>query len=100
MNHNHSRCRILCFNSTVTNAFVYWSQGCGAIIAAAKANTTVSDIIEIGKCWYDKYSGYTLGSRGDIVNAFAKPILKSLIEFKVLGALTVFTSLFKSSDSI
>ena len=53
---------------------------CSAIIAAAKSNTPISEIVEIGRSWVDKYSGYSLGSRTDIVTAFSKPILNSLIQ--------------------
>ena len=53
---------------------------CKVIIAAAKTNIPVSEIIELGKCWVDEYSGYTLGNDTDIVNAFAKPVLTTLIE--------------------
>ena len=53
---------------------------CSAIIAAAKSNTPISEIIEIGRSWVDKYSGYSLGSRTDMVTTFSKPILNSLIQ--------------------
>ena len=51
-----------------------------AIIAAGKSNTPITEIIELGKSWVDEYSGYTLGSDTDIVNAFANPVLTTLIE--------------------
>ena len=53
---------------------------CKAIIAAGKSNTPITEIIELGKFWMDMYSGYTLGSDTDMVNAFAKPVLTTLIE--------------------
>ena len=47
---------------------------CKAIIAACKTNLPISQVIELGKCWVDEYSGCTLGSDTDIVNAFAKSV--------------------------
>ena len=51
-----------------------------ALLAAAQANTPIKEIIDLGESWLEKYTGLTLGNRGDLVNMCASAVLDTIIE--------------------
>ena len=53
---------------------------CQAMLAAAHANTTITEIIDLDKQWVQSYSNRKLGGRNDLVNMCAKPVLDTIIE--------------------
>ena len=53
---------------------------CDSLLAAAQAYTPITEINDLGECFLEKYTGHTLGNRGDLVNMCARPVLDTIIE--------------------
>ena len=50
------------------------------LVAVAKANIPISTLMELSSDWCDKFYGYTLGGKCDIVRVIAPTVLQTIID--------------------
>ena len=54
--------------------------GCSGLVATAKRNVSINQLIEPSQCWIDKIPGRTIGTAGDLVNTYAGAVLGTMLD--------------------